>query len=643
MATGFGNWENTVKIEKVIRQIASSEIAKQRPATRLAEVTDINLTDRSILARFVGESNEVRIPFTSVIPANNGQWVRIGGTQNDRYVESVLGMTDDQFRLGSAEDALNTIMTTVAGDEWASDDNETLLDKVVEFFGGLGAGAEIIQPLLDILSGINGGSLGDVQDKFGWILNGLAGLFNILGGFNGAGLSDVAGQFSWLTDGLAGLFNIFGGFDGAELGDIGSRFEWLVSMATGLIDPSRIPLIPIGSIGQAAPNLLLNGSFDTEISMEAVGGWTWDGTTGQGANGSAKYVGNGTRGVLTSNAVLVSEGDKLNLEGYAKWSGVTSSAGPSIKLIIRTFHAGEFVSEVAVAQEANISGTGGGKGGGQYTVPTGVDMVRVQLSVEATVTAGTVWWDDISLTKPTSVLPMEWIDQLPEGIQSLWENLDALVSFALQGLGVDPLGGIWDKILDLGDELENLLGSTEDNAAGIANLFSGLSDVQDDVVDLQDRAQVLEGVIGYACRYMSTSPGVTTTQTTMPFDTQVGPATGVTLQSGGRFRLDSKGLWRFEAQTFFETAKLAPPRCFMDIVIRAPGGTEYKRLKAMQSTDNGITVTNVMPVTIPTAGYTAEVQAWTSALPLLGSSWRSIGGGLGTTQFSVYKISSETS
>lgn len=163
------------------------------------------------------------------------------------------------------------------------------------------------------------------------------------------------------------------------------------------------------------------------------------------------------------------------------------------------------------------------------------------------------------------------------------------------------------------------------------------------VDDLQDKTQKLEGVIGYGCRYMSSSPGVNTSPAVMPFDTQVGPAVGVTLQSGGRYRLDSKGLWRFEAQTYFATAPLAPPRCFMDIVIRTPGGAEFARLKAMGSTDQGLTITNVMPVAIPTAGYTVEVQAWTSGLPLFNSSWRSISGGLGNTRFSVFKISTETS
>lgn len=181
-------------------------------------------------------------------------------------------------------------------------------------------------------------------------------------------------------------------------------------------------------------------------------------------------------------------------------------------------------------------------------------------------------------------------------------------------------------------------------AAGLVGLRWNQVDAHEDsITDLQDKTQALEGVIGYGCRYMSSSPGITTSPEVMPFNTQVGPAVGVTLLSGGRFQLDSKGLWRMEAQTYFQTAKLCPPRCFMDIVIRAPGGAEFTRLKAMASTDDGVTVTNVMPVVVPAAGYTAEVQAWTSAIPLLGGNLRSIAGGFTNTRFSVFKISDETS
>lgn len=198
-------------------------------------------------------------------------------------------------------------------------------------------------------------------------------------------------------------------------------------------------------------------------------------------------------------------------------------------------------------------------------------------------------------------------------------------------------------VTGVGNFFTGVLGGAGQTIMDLMNLrWAQVDDHEYKIGDLQDKTQVLQGVIGYGCRYMSSSPGINTNPTTMPFDMQVGPAVGVTMRSGGQIRFNSKGLWRCEAQVRFLGAPSAPPDCYMDIVIRTPGGAEFTRLKAMSSSDHEITVTNVMPVVIPEAGYTAEVQAWTSRLPVLGN-WRGIGGGFSTTRFSVFKISSEVS
>lgn len=200
------------------------------------------------------------------------------------------------------------------------------------------------------------------------------------------------------------------------------------------------------------------------------------------------------------------------------------------------------------------------------------------------------------------------------------------------------------------DDLWNALQGTYSGSNSLYNTLSGLFSLRwsqadntaNAVGDLQDKTQYIE-VPGYASRYMSTGAGVQTSPTTLNFDMQKGPIVNVTPLSGGRLRLDEKGLWRFEAQVVFNDSKWSPPRCYMDIVIRNPSGVEVDRLKAMAVSDAPLTVTNVMPYVIPTAGYTAEVQAWTSSLPLIGAAWRTIGSGKQYTNFSVFKVSSETS
>lgn len=91
-------------------------------------------------------------------------------------------------------------------------------------------------------------------------------------------------------------------------------------------------------------------------------------------------------------------------------------------------------------------------------------------------------------------------------LTDLWENLDALVSFALDGLGVTPAGSIWDKILDLGDELGDLLGSTEDNAAGLSDLIAGLLANPAALLGALPQSKITGLVSDLAAKLTSTSP-----------------------------------------------------------------------------------------------------------------------------------------
>lgn len=214
---------------------------------------------------------------------------------------------------------------------------------------------------------------------------------------------------------------------------------------------------------------------------------------------------------------------------------------------------------------------------------------------------------------------------------------------------------LWSVLMDM---LNNLLGGIlTGNGAGLATPFAFLADLvglrwlqadetEQSVGDLQDRTQQLEGVIGHGSAYMPTSPGATTSAERMPFGTteasRVGPQVGVEWLGDGRVRLLSRGLWDVSAQVEFWGGLLMPPGTFMDVVVRNPSGGLFYRMKAKASTSDNVTVTNVTSVTVPDAGYTVEVQAWTSSIPL-GGTFRGISGGLETTRLMVRKISQETS
>ncbi|QOR56175.1 minor tail protein [Gordonia phage Linetti] len=140
MNTGFGNWGNSVKAHSVLREIARKEIERLRPPSRLAEVTSIVPAEKKVLVRFVGETNVVPVPYTSTAPANVGQWVRIGGTTHDRYVEDVIGTTLTEARLETAESRIGSLMESVVGEGWEDEDDGepgTFTGIISQYFGDI--------------------------------------------------------------------------------------------------------------------------------------------------------------------------------------------------------------------------------------------------------------------------------------------------------------------------------------------------------------------------------------------------------------------------------------------------------------------------------------------------------------------------
>lgn len=172
------------------------------------------------------------------------------------------------------------------------------------------------------------------------------------------------------------------------------------------------------------------------------------------------------------------------------------------------------------------------------------------------------------------------------------------------------------------------------------------------IFDLQNRAQVLEGIIGYGSWVASQNLFITFDQDnpgmrTMSFDRQVGPSVGVTLVSDPALagkkvqRLDSKGLWQVLAQTRSRgTGFTGSAKVYMDIVVKAPDGTEYYRRSMDQSAisnnggDGEITLSNNVFFTTPGAGYTVRVDLFTGR-------WRWFYGGSQWSGLSVLKHSSE--
>lgn len=138
MATGFGDWANSVKIHNLVKKIAQNEVQRLRPASRLAEVMSIDEENKTLGVSFTGETNVVTVPYTSVAPARVGQWVRIGGTTHDRYVEDVIGTTAVESRVNDLDAHVDALMSATAGTDWKeNDDGEAPAQGVASWFDNL--------------------------------------------------------------------------------------------------------------------------------------------------------------------------------------------------------------------------------------------------------------------------------------------------------------------------------------------------------------------------------------------------------------------------------------------------------------------------------------------------------------------------
>ncbi|AER26565.1 hypothetical protein GTE7_gp022 [Gordonia phage GTE7] len=436
MATGLGQWETTTKIHSVLKTIAQGEIERMRPASRLAEVTQINPSDKSVLVKFVGETNEVKVPYTSTAPANTGQWVRVGGTTHDRHVEDVIGTTDTEARLENNESHINSLMSSILGPSWSDDDDGEsggFVDQITDFFNGLGGGAEDTMELIRALADNPLGTLEDAKNKIGK----------------------------------------------------------MIESAFGLINPSRIPLLPASHVGKNEPNILANYTFESAITIETGGAWVWDGVEGRTAPGCAKTTANGTRKVLTSVEVKSDAGQSLDFEGYVKWDGVTAT-GNAFQLTAVTYTGESVVSETVIQSITNPAVSGGWtKLSGTYVIPEGITAVRLRIVVTSTTTAGTVWFDDL-LLKKTGSIKQGLISNLIPDLSGLWTNFTNVFQF-ITGIPGATLTTLQTWI----GQLKNILGGISIPGGSILPTLSQainstISGVQDFVQNLLDA--IIKGI-----------------------------------------------------------------------------------------------------------------------------------------------------
>jgi hypothetical protein len=168
------------------------------------------------------------------------------------------------------------------------------------------------------------------------------------------------------------------------------------------------------------PETLSNGGFsivDPTLASWTPGGaanWTQDNTVGRTGTGSAKFVkSGGTAQTLTTENMLFFANEPLSCTAWVKWSGVTSTGTAPVIGVKALYYADTtLVDTVDVTDQRITAPTGAstswpGNTGGWVPVggtitapPEGATHVAFQVHVAATMTAGTVWVDDVTVNVP---------------------------------------------------------------------------------------------------------------------------------------------------------------------------------------------------------------------------------------------------
>lgn len=217
--------------------------------------------------------------------------------------------------------------------------------------------------------------------------------------------------------------------------------------------------VPIMSLTTATPNELQPFSAESVPNND---GWSFN-----AAENSAQVVCDGTtKGLyLRSGVIKVEQGQPINTLVKAKYSGVTSGPGQTIRYVLETFETADGsgpATPVVVAAITNPSGTISTPvtlGDTSWDVPAGVQSVRPVLVVDG-VTAGTVYWLNTPqlrkillgvLADGIAAAIQARIDALNSLLNSLWTNPASVLGTLPQSLveGLLDLKTILEGIRDI--------------------------------------------------------------------------------------------------------------------------------------------------------------------------------------------------
>lgn len=378
-----------------------------------------------------------------------------------------------------------------------------LLPSINELFSvlgitaaGLGPLGLVLKPIIDLFSGIDlakfGNAIEFITDAIDpWIVQ-LTAIINFLNEVIrvlGAGGDVLNSPLPQLTIPFRNLMQF--------LGNVRLGIESFNPILAAQQFISRL-LIPAGSISNVQPNLQLDPGFDDSESLGDEGpAWTreypdplitdpdfvWD-LIGHTADGSATVHATGTEHGLQGSVVPVEPGQTFDLAAWVTWAGVTATGSPFALQVMTDTGA---ITDIAAVASPAASG-GWAQIAGSYTVPSGVETIRIRLCVKASVTVGQVWFDDATIRR-TSLMQKGFISGLVDDLTEIFANFAAMIDGILGtgntfGQTVAFISSGLSTAATVADNFNTLLSEMSvSTATALAALLNSVKNNADDAVD----------------------------------------------------------------------------------------------------------------------------------------------------------------
>lgn len=278
----------------------------------------------------------------------------------------------------------------------------------------------------------------------------------------------IADLISWLNDAQAAWTYLQDFIATGNFADLTAAFNALYQAFFGSSTSASLTgSIAAPQVANTSTSAQPVSNFPNAASVQAGGGWAWDGTTVYGGSGgSVKAAASGNRLGLRGVVVPVQPGQVAALAAEVQWSGLTYSGSNPIQLQIIPWNGTTAGTPAEVAQFASpAAGASWTSLSDSYTVPSsGVTAVQMYLVVTANATAGNVWWAACTTTISGGFLP---------SLQADSNNI--IASFAPGGTSAQFVTGVTNLLA--------LVGLTPSSVGGATNLTTLWTTIINDFIN----------------------------------------------------------------------------------------------------------------------------------------------------------------